>query len=301
MSSSLELLREFFKNYISDPKYVYKQCKNYLVSKNFRKWLIVLEKLEDTKTNEDRKDIADKRYAKYRANKLKVVKIFDINNFNEIINHIVNVHIQFSYGNEADGEIVTQYKEGEIVYPNKYDEDIDNVCSSGIHYFKEIDAAYLYDEIPNSYTGNCHSWYDNGQISQSISCVDGIITGKLTTWYIDGQITYEGEFLQGEQTGKAIQWQANGKKSYEGYYLNGLKSGKWTFWHENDEKEREGSFLEGNKIGIWTSWGKDGRIGCEGEYLKDHEIGVWKYWRYHKNDIIVNEINHFNSNSNKKI
>lgn len=39
--------------------------------------IAVLEKLEDTKTNEDRKYIIDQWHATYRANKLKLVCIVD--------------------------------------------------------------------------------------------------------------------------------------------------------------------------------------------------------------------------------
>ena len=53
-------------HYVDDPKYVFKSCGNYVV---------VLEKLPDTITNELRTTY-DPRYSKYRANKLKTVLIF---------------------------------------------------------------------------------------------------------------------------------------------------------------------------------------------------------------------------------
>src|SRR5438128_254473 len=40
-------------------------------------WIVVLKKLSDTLTNEDRHCVVDARYAKFRANKLKVMLIFN--------------------------------------------------------------------------------------------------------------------------------------------------------------------------------------------------------------------------------
>src|SRR5579872_6315550 len=72
-------LLEICKEYCSDSSYVYKLCNNnhYRVE---RKWLVVLKKLDDTITNEHRTGIVNDYFAKYRANKLKVIKIFDITN-----------------------------------------------------------------------------------------------------------------------------------------------------------------------------------------------------------------------------
>jgi hypothetical protein len=60
----LKQLTEELVDYINDTKYVYKTCGNFIV---------VLEKLEDTLTNENRSNVSqngdDKLYAKYRANK----------------------------------------------------------------------------------------------------------------------------------------------------------------------------------------------------------------------------------------
>jgi hypothetical protein len=67
----LKQLTEEFIDYINDEKYVYKTCGDFVV---------VLEKLEDTITNENRTNISqlgdNKLYAKYRANKLLVKKLY---------------------------------------------------------------------------------------------------------------------------------------------------------------------------------------------------------------------------------
>lgn len=52
---------------------------------NEKMWLVVMEKLEDTKTNESRKDVRNTNRAKFRADKLKVIKIFDMDDIKKTI------------------------------------------------------------------------------------------------------------------------------------------------------------------------------------------------------------------------
>ena len=106
--------------YISDPKYVYKSCGNYIV---------VLEKLIDTITNELRTNITDPKYAKYRANKLKTILI--INKFDPL-DVIMEIENSF-YAKKV------VYRTGEIIEIDDYDYDANEVCTRGIHYFKTIE------------------------------------------------------------------------------------------------------------------------------------------------------------------
>ena len=64
----MDTLKELCKEYIVDPKYVFKSCGNYIV---------VLQKLLDTITNESRSDVSNAMYANYRANKLRVILIIN--------------------------------------------------------------------------------------------------------------------------------------------------------------------------------------------------------------------------------
>ena len=106
-------------------QYVYKKCSNCIVIMKF---------LPDTKTNENRENVKNSSYAKFRANRLlvrsQVVTIIDIDKLKEI------GEIENSYS-----IIKINYQTGQIVIPNRFDEDIDKICASGIHYFKTIDYA----------------------------------------------------------------------------------------------------------------------------------------------------------------
>src|SRR5579863_7490121 len=121
--STLDDLTQKYKTYIDDASYVYKLCCDMVDKYAAREWLVILQKLEDTKTNEDRKDVADHLHAKFRADKLKVVEIVSVLDPRITKDFVVN---EFH-------NIRAKYTKGEIVSPDRYEKCIDNVCSGGIH------------------------------------------------------------------------------------------------------------------------------------------------------------------------
>ena len=168
-----------YRKYAVDPKYVFKSCGNYVV---------VLEKLPDTITNELRTTY-DPRYSKYRANKFLIVLIFNKFDSSITIDKIEN----------SSYEEKICYKKGETVEVNDYNMELTKVYASGIHYFKTIEQAFYWELLKFNPT----------------------YTGKWIQWYDDGYNWYEGEYLDGKQTGKWILWYENGDKKDENEYLDG--------------------------------------------------------------------------------
>lgn len=155
MDTSLRELYIEFKEYINNPEYVFKSCGDDKVDKraNCREWIIIMKKIEDTRTTESR-IVKDIKFAKYRASHLQVVLIVNKFDFTKTLYYIYN------YFNGKR----TKYKEGEIVYPDSFD-DSNKICSNGIHYFTSIEPAYYYGiETCENYTGDYVSWYDDGQL-----------------------------------------------------------------------------------------------------------------------------------------
>jgi hypothetical protein len=158
----LKKLTEELADYINDKKYVYKTCGDFIV---------VLEKLSDTITNENRSNVSqigdDKLYAKYRANKLFVKQIinkYDLSKCEKVMS---------SYKITAEYEITAEYKIDETVYPDKFDINIENVCSSGIHYFLNLKRAFYYNLEIEIMNGEYLSWYENGQLFAKYNFIDG--------------------------------------------------------------------------------------------------------------------------------
>lgn len=158
--------------------YVYKSCQ--------RNWIVVLEKLPDTVTNELRKDVIDARYAKFRADKLKVIMIFNKYDSGEIRPYITN---------SLYTKVETMYRVGEIVYPDLFEIDKDKICAHGIHYYLTMEPAFYLEKKE----GRCVSWYENGQTLCDCTYVQGRLHGDFQSWYENGQIYEVKEYFHGEE------------------------------------------------------------------------------------------------------
>lgn len=317
---SIDVIKEKCIEYIDDTKYVYKKC----VYENDQ-WLVVLEKLEDTMTNEMR-DFADKRYAKFRANKLKVIDLININNPSTKANQIFSKFLPVCStkpnklirptklgepvkdGVEMKIEpIRTCYKIREITHSNKYDRNIDNVCSSGIHYFTTIEPAYFYNMSQTNFsenqTGLVYGWYDDGEKRFEADIVKGQLCGNIIFWYEHGGKEIEGKFFNNKKISTWNEFDDNGKiwkqseylidsllmkqtcwyphseiKKYEGEWLNENETGAWTFWHKSGEIFSKGNYLDGKKTGNWISWSQKGKKATETDFLNGKEHGHGIVW-----------------------
>lgn len=122
-----------FGNPSIDDNIKYKQCGGCIVQ---------MKRTLETKDNEMRIGVKDKRYAKFRANKLMVLKIY---------NWIENC---FEYSiPHAWCDIDIRYTVGEIVVSNGFCENINDICAQGIHYFNSLFAAHCY--YPNDLLETC--------------------------------------------------------------------------------------------------------------------------------------------------
>ena len=165
------------------------------------------------KTNEHRNDIANSQYAKYRTSKVKVLKIFHMNYETRVIQQMNGLH---------DKNFV--YITGKEICVSDYDEDVNTVCSRGIHYFKTPYQAKMWDLYSYYYTGKYIEWYDNGN--------------KMD----------EGEYKDGKKEGKWIEWHEDGTKKEEGEYKDGEKEGKWSGWYECGNNQYEKEYKDGKLI-----------------------------------------------------
>jgi hypothetical protein len=139
----MERLVATCSEYTNINKYVFISCRNYI---------IVLEKLHDTITNESKlSDISNPLYAKYRANKLRVILI-------------INKFEPFDVITEIQEDSIMKYETDKIVEVDDYDMDLDQVFTTGIHYFNTIEQAFYWKIIDfnPTYTGKYMCWYHNG-------------------------------------------------------------------------------------------------------------------------------------------
>ena len=138
------------KKYIKNKNCVYKLCLD--------RYFVIMNKSNNNNngiiyTNENRKNIVDVRFAKCRADRLFVMKIidtYDLKTHESIVNRFGNNH--------------TRYTMGKNVYPDKYDKNKKNICSHGIHYFKNPLAAFYWRADYTKREELWIEWSENGKL-----------------------------------------------------------------------------------------------------------------------------------------
>lgn len=164
----------YIKDKYDNEKYVFKSCQ--------KEWIVIMEKLKTTKTNENRK-VIDSENAYFRANKLRVIEI--VNKFNPNIkrNSIVNSVIPEK----------VEYIKNQKVVANNYENDENIVFKGGIHYFKNYKLAYYYElDKLDYYSGKYISYDFDGVLSEIGQYKNGIKIGlwkyyarwSFSLWYL---------------------------------------------------------------------------------------------------------------------
>lgn len=182
---SFKQLCEIYKNRFEDESkdnehsnHVFKSC--------LRKYIIVLKKCHDTITNEARDSVVDKNMAKFRADILHVLLIIDLEDGSTDTTEIIN-----TYWDDKWIQRRTVYTVGLDVEPDSFDQNINRICSNGIHYFNSLERAYYYDRYWVNYTGPHKRWHENGAIHYRGSLIDGKRSGLYEEWQEDGTLKQE--------------------------------------------------------------------------------------------------------------
>ncbi len=230
---------------------IYKACQHSIVT---------MELVGGSKSNENRSNVFDPNYAKFRTNKIKVITIINVLTNEEMIT------------DNSMHESNLLYKVGEII-ESDYTDDAEIVCGKGIHYFKTYDAAlsYYYRECGRTngkrkgyfenglkhfeinykngkHDGKSKEWYEDGQKRQTFNCQDGKFNGKNKYWYENGQKCYIRNFINGEPEGKHIEWYKNGQLKYIRNYINGEDDGNQEYWNEDGQKRCGEYYTYGKQV-----------------------------------------------------
>jgi len=238
---------------------VYKACQSSIVT---------LKLLPDSVTNESRNNVYDVNFAKFRTNKAEVVSIENLFTGNAMDS---DCSLSFS---------VFKYKVGEIV-ETRFNENLNQVCASGIHYFKTREAAKCYGLCAWSrsnveyydngakcrefawkegkYLGKFKRWHDNGILAlESFYNNDGKLDGLYQEFYRNGIISIKCNYENGERCGIRELYSDSGKLVGRCNYENGTLEGIHEIYFESGELTERCPYKNGLKHGKYESWDKYG-------------------------------------------
>jgi antitoxin component YwqK of YwqJK toxin-antitoxin module len=194
-------------DYLINSIYVYKSCGEYVV---------ILERLLNTITNENRNNIPNeqsKPFAKYRGSNFLVKDIFHkFDSTNKVLSIL-----------SSNFENKLEYKIGKVIIPDNFDTVLENVCSNGIHYFLKLECAFYYS-LQKIQNGEYLEWHDNGQ--QHIKCT----------------------YTDGKRNGEYLAWHDNGQQHIKCTHTDGKLNGEYLSWHENGQQWEKCTYTDGKKM-----------------------------------------------------
>jgi antitoxin component YwqK of YwqJK toxin-antitoxin module len=216
------------EDYLINPIYVYKSCADCVV---------ILERLPDTVTNENRNNITNKEckfFAKYRGSKFLVKDIF----------HKFDSTKKVSSISSSNFENKLEYKIGKVIISDNFDINLEKVCSNGIHYFLNLLCAFYYS-LHKIQNGEYLGWYDNGQ--QYIKCTytDDKINEEYLSWNENGQQYIKCTYTDDKINEEYLSWYENGQQYIKCTYTDGKLNGEYLSWNENGQQNIKCTYTNG--------------------------------------------------------
>ena len=200
--------------------------------------IVVLEILG--KNNENRKDIADVRFAKMRCSKARVIQIYDM--------RIRSIKYDKAFGIY---DKTFRYEINKVVEPvNGFDEDLNKVCGSGIHYFLTEEPARYWKYEPKN--GLHKSWHENGQMWKRHIFKNGEEDGLRESWHTNGQMSVRCTLKNGKRYGLFESWYPNGQMHIRCTCKNGKEDGSYKSWHSNGQVSIRCTFNNGKVETIYS-------------------------------------------------
>jgi len=208
-----------------DKKYYDEICFKKVISNN-NHYIIVMKKINST-TNEDR-IVVNEKYAQFRANRLFVIKIFNmitLEEIDEILNKIIIGYYKYEL----------KYITNEDVYPDSYDYYIKDQHTSGIHFFNSLKPAIYFCFNPKYkyFNGNYINFNENGAKNYECEYINDMKHGKEIIYYKNGNKKEECDYICDKKHGKEIMYYENGNKKEECDYIINNKHGKIIMYYEN--------------------------------------------------------------------
>lgn len=209
------------------------------------KVIVTLEIPEDAITNMNRQDVVDVSKAKHRTNKAKVISIEDLKG------NTYNKAESYKYNKKS-----LIYEVGKTVFVDDFDTNIDNLCSTGIHYFLDKELAKMYD----------YSWF----------ITHTVLNGPNKSYSDNGRLWRYAEYKDRALHGKYIRYHYNGQVSEECTHVDGKKEGVCIIYHYNGQVSEYCNYVNGKKEGICIKYDCDGNIIEESTYKNGKLDGISK-------------------------
>jgi antitoxin component YwqK of YwqJK toxin-antitoxin module len=248
-----------------DDKMRYKSSDNYIIE---------LEIPIGSKTNESRKNIINKDHAWFRSERALVKKIY----------HKITKKNVFGIQSDSNPRFV--YIVGKIIEIKDFDDNCDNIDTTGIHYFLTKESAFFYNFIiPKQYTGKYNQFSENGRKNHTVEYIEGKKNGYELKLFDNGLIMYDGNWDKGRRIGRHVEWTLDNKKKIETNWMVSIdddveekKCGIEIIYYPDGKIKSEMNFLNGKKHGQCVKWFNDNTKKSEENWKYGKRQGIQIIW-----------------------
>jgi len=291
------------------------ETKNMIVFKRCGKNLVYLQKILGiatiaTITNENRKSLKgaskeQKLHAKYRANKLLVLKIEHLWKKEKKKDDKIPIPISI---NEIKNTIFSEkqltYKVGEIIEELEFDKNLEKIYGQGIHYYLDKDTAKFCMDSPlikkGKFSGEVINYHENGNLWSKCMYIQGKENGEYKMWYENGNLFKKCTYIQGKKDGEYEERYKNGNLLKKCIYIQGYEDGEHETWYENDIPWEKCTYIQGKLDGKYEEWNENGSICEKCTYIQGELDGKYERWNedgnickditYSKGEVILIEM-----------
>jgi antitoxin component YwqK of YwqJK toxin-antitoxin module len=268
-----------------DPK-MEKKLKKYqdkgLVFRSYKKsWIIVMRKMLNAVTNENREGIYDKQHATYKGKGFTIVDTICKDDQNIAKNNpgyyegIMNMikKLVLNINNKKCRE-ANYY----VSYLPAYYHDIQRVKDGEIKRW-DIDGRLNmeYTCVNNRIDGVYNEW-NNGNLKAKIHYKNGQFHGTNERWLEDGTLIRSGVYEHGKEQGLHRNYYYDGSPEDETNYLDGRRHGELTEWYDDHTMESYHQYHHGGRHGIHNEWFADGKTKINATYIRGRLDGIYKEW-----------------------
>ena len=172
--------------------------------------------------NEDRPGIVNKDFASMRCNRAKVLEIYDMNDTSKQYDSAISSH-----------DKTFKYEKGVIVWPLKWDMNMNEIGTDGIHYYLSEEAARMQDYCPRDCVKM--SWYANGSPHKICTYKNGMLNGKYDEYYPDNKYKIRCSYKNDRLDGNYASFYENGSLLKSCVYKNGKLNGPYQEFYQVEE------------------------------------------------------------------
>ena len=212
-----------------------------------------------------RTNVCRKKYAQFRCTRAYVVEILDL----ETKKHVSQA---FSI---LDDEFI--YNVGCMVRVENFDNKLEKVNSTGIHFFleKQLAREYLLKGLGN---GKHKIYNKNGELKEEYVVKNGKRHGFYKK-YKHEKLNVICEYKDGKKHGKYIKYHCDQvQKHNQCFYKNDQKHGIYKQWNENGDLNISCMYQNGKKHGLYQEWYDIGGLYISCMYQNGKKHGLYQEW-----------------------